>query len=408
MIQGIRRKFIWIAVAVLAAAMIMLAAVINVSNWINVRNEMQETLAGISESTDTGGRMENAPGKKGRNRHMQNMLEESRFFLVRLAGGSEFTITDADRISGETGEELAEIVRTALASGRRTGMVSHYMYLIPEDGRKNTAVFLDCETKLDALNRLLLISAVTCAGGIACAWLLVVLFSKRAVQPLIRNAIQQKQFITDAGHELKTPLTVISANMDALELETAPNEWIGSTREQLSNMSILVNNMIYLSRMDEDSAVLSRETVDLSEIVRREAGPFQGMAEFMGKTLELDVADGITVRGDREALRRTVNQLCDNAMKYSPDGDTIRICLRRSGREIILTEENSLKEPLSKEALSHLFDRFYRPDASRSRESGGYGIGLSMVKAVAEKYGGRARAEIAADGRICFTVSFPS
>ena len=196
--------------------------------------------------------------------------------------------------------------------------------------------------------------------------------------------------------------------MDALELKTEPNEWIDSTREQLSGMGSLVNNMIYLSRMDEDGAALAREDVDLSELVQQEAGPFQGMADFMGKTLEINTENGIRIQGDRQALGRMINQLCDNAIKYSPDGDLIRIILKKSGREIRLTEENCMKEPLSKEAQSHLFDRFYRPDASRSRASGGYGIGLSMVKAIVEKHEGRIKVETDAENHIRFIICFNS
>ncbi len=408
MIQGIRRKFIVIAAAVLSAAMVMLAAVINVSNWIQVRGEMQETLAGIAENAGVSGRKDKGPGKKGRDRHMQNMLDESRYFTAVISSDGEFSVTDASRSSGESGQEMAEIVRTAANSGKGTGMAGRYMYLITEDRGKTTAVFLNVETKLDAVNRLLLLSGIACACGIGIACLLVLLFSKKAIQPLIRNAVQQKQFITDAGHELKTPLTVISANMDALELKTEPSEWIDSTREQVSGMSSLVNNMIFLSRMDEDGAALKQEDVDFSDLVRQEAGPFRGMAEFAGKTLEVRAEDGIRIRGDRQALGRMVNQLCDNAVRYSPEEDHIRLTLARSGREILLEEENSLKEPLSGEALSRLFDRFYRPDASRSRDSGGYGIGLSMVKAVAEKHGGKIKAAVDAENRIRFTASFPA
>ena len=408
MIQGIRRKFILIAVAVLSAAMITLAVVINVSNWIQVRGEIKETLTDLAENTGNSGKMEKGGGRKGRNRHMQNTLDESRYFTVHIFSNGAFFIADASRSSGDTEEEMTKMVREALNSGNQTGTTGHYMYLITEGGDRNTGVFLNIETKLDAVNNLLLLSAIACVGGILIASLLVFLFSKKAIQPLIRNAVQQKQFITDAGHELKTPLTVISANMDALELKTEPNEWIDSTREQLSGMGSLVNNMIYLSRMDEDGAALVREEVDLSELVQQEAGPFQGMADFMGKTLEINAENGIRIQGDRQALGRMVNQLCDNAIKYSPDGDLIRISLRKSGREIRMTEENSMKEPLSKEAQSHLFDRFYRPDASRSRASGGYGIGLSMVKAIVEKHDGRIKVETDAENHIRFIICFNS
>ena len=408
MIQGIRRKFILIAVAVLSAAMVTLAAVINISNWIQVRGEIRETLADLAENAGNNGKTEKDGGRKGRNRHMQNALDESRYFTVHIFSNGAFSIADVSRSSGESEEEMTTIVREALNSGNRTGTKGHYMYLMTESGGKNTGVFLNIETKMDAVNNLLLLSGIACVGGILIASLLVFIFSKKAIQPLIRNAVQQKQFITDAGHELKTPLTVISANMDALELKTEPNEWIDSTREQLSGMGSLVNNMIYLSRMDEDGAALAREDVDLSELVQQEAGPFQGMADFMGKTMEIDTENGIRIQGDRQALGRMVNQLCDNAIKYSPDGDLIRISLKKSGREIRLAEENCLKEPLSKDALSHLFDRFYRPDASRSRASGGYGIGLSMVKAIVEKHDGQIKVETDEENHIRFIICFNS
>ena len=405
MIQGIRRRFILIAVAVLSAAMIALTVVINVSNGAIVREELRETLEGLA---DSGEMMPGGKVRGGRDRRLRNSLYESRYFLVRIEG-REGRVIDSSRASGISEEERNEVILAALSSGKTFGMVNDYMFLVRNSGQLDTtAVFLNCETKMDGVRRLQLISVLACAGGIIIAWLLVFLFSRRAIQPLIRNAVQQKQFITDAGHELKTPLTVISANMDALELNTDRNEWTDSTREQVSRMRGLVNDMIYLSRLDEEGAVLEKETVDFSALVREEAKSFQGMAEFMGKVLEAETGDALFVRGDRNALGRLVRQLCDNAVKYAPEGDTIRIRLCREGRDIRLTEENSLASPLTDEALSHLFDRFYRPDASRSRESGGYGIGLSMVRSIAEKHGGRIRAERAGSDKIRFVCQLPA
>ena len=265
-------------------------------------------------------------------------------------------------------------------------------------------IFLNCETKLTRVRRLALISAAACVGCILLAWVLVALFSRRAIKPLVENAVMQKQFITDAGHELKTPLTVIAANMDVLALETGENEWVKSTRKQVANMRGLVNELIYLSRLDEEDARLGREDIDLSKLVREAAEPFVGMAEFSGKSMDVAVEDGIRVTGDAAALNRLVSILCDNAMKYAPEGDTIAVALKRDRRGVALTAENGLAAPLSPEALSHLFDRFYRVDASRSKTSGGYGIGLSVARAIVEKHGGRIAAKQSGDGqRIKFT-----
>ncbi len=406
MIQRIRRRFIRIAVIVLALTMVALAGVINLANWVNVQAEMNETLDALAENSS---RMPPA-GRMNRSRRMQNNLDESRYFRASLSRGGEIWITDLSRLSGSSAEELKETVRTVLSSGQESGRTGNFLFRVlrrEDETGAGSAVFLDIETKLDSLRRLLLLSAAACVGGIGIAWLLVALFSGKAIQPLIRNAVQQKQFITDAGHELKTPLTVISANMDALELKAEKSEWIDSTREQVAHMRSLVNDLIYLSRMDEDGAALSREEVNWSALTGEEAEPFQAMAEFMGKTMTVDLEENLYVTGDPGALRKLVSQLCDNAVKYAPAGDEIRIRLKKTGREACLTEENALTEPLGEEALSHLFDRFYRPDASRSRESGGYGIGLSMVRAIAEKHGGRAWAERTAEGRIRFLCELP-
>ena len=408
MIRKIRWKFIRITMAVLSVTIVAIAAVINVSNWINVSAEIQETLTALSENTGRGNGKPEKQEKRGRGRKIQNTVEESRYFTVHCDQTGSFVITDASRIQDQTNEELQAVAFSALQSGKDSGRTGDYQYLIRwGDSGRGTAVFLNCETKFDALRGLAILSGIACAGGIGIAWLLVFLFSERAIRPMIRNAEQQKRFITDAGHELKTPLAVISANMDALEIETEKNEWINSTREQLAKMKKLVSELTYLSRLDEEDAALIREETDFSDLIRTETEAFRGMAEFQGKNLETDVEDGLILRGDREALRKLISQLCDNALKYSPEGDTIRLSARRNGKVICLTEENSLTEPMGEETLSHLFDRFYRPDASRSRESGGTGIGLSMVRAVAERHGGEARAEMTKNGRIRFLCTFP-
>lgn len=398
MIRGIRRRFIRIALIVLALAMVLVTGIINAANWINVRSELWETMYTLSE---TG--MEKI-GKGGKSRHMRNMLDESRFFSVSISDGT-YALNDTSRMTDFDSEELTRVAQKALDSGRTSGFVEDYLFAITERRGGQTALFLNCETKLTRVRRLALISALACVGCILLAWLLVALFSSRAIRPLVENAIQQKQFITDAGHELKTPLTVISANMDVLSLETGKNEWIQSTQKQVANMRGLVNELIYLSRLDEEDAKLQRTELDLSKLVRETAEPFVSMAEFSGKTFHLDVEDDLHLSGDEAMLKRLVSILCDNAVKYAPEGDEIVVMLKRGGKGVVLSTENALTKPMDDETLRHLFDRFYRADASRSKESGGYGIGLSVAKAIAEKHGGSIRVNQDKHGRLAFICS---
>ena len=338
--------------------------------------------------------------------HYLATMEEGSCRIVTQDG--ELALGDTSRVTEYGSDELTDIARQALDGGRSDGYSDGYLFTVAEaqNGQKR-AVFLNCETKLAALGKLALISLAACAGGILLAWALVAVFSRRAIQPMIDNAVRQKQFITDAGHELKTPLTVISANMDVLALEAGESEWIRSTQKQVSNMRGLVNELIYLSRLDEEDAALQYRTLDLSALVREAAEPFEGMAEFAGKTLTVDVGEAVKLQGDEAMLRRLVSVLCDNAVKYAPEGDAIAVAVKEDGRHVALTTENGLNAPLPREKLEHLFDRFYRADESRSKESGGYGIGLSVAQAIVEKHGGRILAKQTEAGRLRFTATLP-
>ena len=408
MIRGIRRRFMRIAIGVLALAMVLVAVIINGANWVNVRSELYETLGFLEEMQAQKVAM--GPGPRGDlptrrgnpSRHLRNMANESRFFSVTVGDDGSCALGDTTHVSEEDADSLVELATGALAGGRTSGFWGDYLFRVNGQSGERVALFLNCETKLTRVRLLALISAVACAGCVLLAWLLVGLFSSRAIRPLVESAIQQKQFITDAGHELKTPLTVISANMDVLTLETGENEWIRSTQKQVANLRGLVGELIYLSRLDEEDAKLQKTEVDLSKLVAESAEPFVGMAEFAGKTLNVDVEDGVHMTGDGTMLGRLVSILCDNAVKYAPEGDTIAVILARSRKGIMLITDNAVLQPMSDETLRHLFDRFYRADASRSRESGGYGIGLSVARAIAEKHGGSIRVRQTPEGRVRF------
>jgi len=348
-------------------------------------------------------------GRGPRSRNLRGRVSEARFFCVDVDDAGAIALTTASRESDYTSEELLAVAGQALQGGRDSGFSGDYLFATVQrldDSR--AAVFLNCETKLNAIRRLAMISAGAWLAGVLLAWALVARFSNRAIRPLIENAVMQKQFITDAGHELKTPLTVISANMDVLQLETGENEWIRSTQKQVAGLRGLVNELIYLSRLDEEDARLQLSRVDLKPLVEEAAEPFAAMAEFSGKSLNVQASEAAIARGDPGALNRLVSVLCDNAVKYAPEGDAIEIALKSDGRRATLTVENGLAAPMDPEALRHLFDRFYRADASRSKERGGYGLGLSIARAVVEKHGGTIEARQTPENRLRFTVSLPT
>ena len=428
--KQIRIRFIRIALLALSLAMLLVAGAINAVHIVSTFNEQRETLQYLTDNQNNfskkkqgnafGGDNQKKEfpatedsfqqgGKNNHNHHMQAALEESRYFIAMQNIDGDLLLGTGSKETDYTEEELLAIAGRVFSSGEESGAIENYLYRVTErdDGFK-TAVFLNCESKRDEIIWLALISLFACAAGILLALILVSLLSKKAIQPMMENIERQKQFITDAGHELKTPLTVISANMDVLSMDIGQNEWVQGTQKQVANMRKLVNELVYLSRMDETDSHLEKSVVDLSKAVQDVAAPFEGMAEFNGKDLILHIEEDIKVNGDEAALRRLVSTLCENAVKYAPEDSEIQISLTQSGKSVVFTTENAMKEPLSEEALSHLFDRFYRGDESRSKEeNSGFGIGLSIARAITEKHGGTIKAKIVDSNRLQIICRLP-
>ena len=425
MMKQIRLRFIKISLLALTLAMLLVAGAINAVHLVSTFSEINTTMDYLVENEnsifqnqqkregfqDNGNNTDNSTQQKKQKKHnhMQNTLEESRYFVAVKSSDGELFLGQGSKESEYTESELLAIAEEVFDSGNTSGSTRNYQYRVIDkaDGTK-AAVFLNCETKYSEMLSLALISLGACVAGVLLSLLLVALLSKKAIKPMMDNIEQQKRFITDAGHELKTPLTVISANMDVLSMDIGKNEWVHGTQKQVANMRKLVNELVYLSRMDEADSRLEKSSVNLSKAVRGVAEPFEGMAEFNGKNLILNIEDDLMINGDEAALRRLISTLCDNAVKHAPEDTDIQITLSRSGKNILFATENAVKEPLSNDALEHLFDRFYRADESRSKEeNSGFGIGLSIARAITEKHGGNIKAKMTENDRLEITCVLP-
>ena len=407
MIKKLQKRFIRIAVVTLAAAMVLAVGAVNVANWFSVRGELRDTLAFLAENSEAdtrgGGRA------AGKTKHVQNVISEANWFSAHYDRNGGIRAMNLKGMADADEEAAIELAARALASGKSAGFIEDYIFQIADGPEKGgVAVFLNCETKLTAVRTLAVISALACLACVALAWLIVSLASRRAVEPTIRNMEQQKQFITNASHELKTPLTVIGANMDLLQAELPGNQWIRSTQKQTAQMRRLVDELVYLSRLEEEGAALEMEDIPLKPLVAGAAEPFEAMAEFSGRELEVDVGEDLWIRGDRASLQRLLSILCDNAVKYASGGGPIRVGARAEGRMVRLSVSNAVETPLTGEQCQRLFDRFYRADPSRSKEKqGGFGIGLAIAAAIAEKHGGGISAAMADDNRLEIACALP-
>ena len=327
----------------------------------------------------------------------------TRFFVV-VGGEDQVTNVQMEQIAAVTEDDAETYFLQAVDSGKTSGFVEDYRYLATRDGTSWRVIFLDCSREIRSQLTFVLISVSVAAVAYLAIFLLVYLLSRRAIRPIARNFERQKQFITDAGHELKTPLTIISTSADVLDAELPDNEWVANIRRQTARMTGLIANLIMLSRMNEEGAPLRQDPFVLSEAVWDVAAQYQSMAEARGKELQLHIEDDVAFCGDAAAIQQMLSLLLDNAVQYADAGSVIVLRLRQE-RDVVLEIANrcTLPEDLDPERL---FDRFYRLDPARSQSSGGSGIGLSVARAIAERHGGTLRAAVE-PGRICMTALFP-
>ena len=408
MIRKLQRRFIRIALVALTVAMVLVVLIVNAANWFSVRQELTEIISFLPDSgpvdhMDMGGRLAD------KNRHTRNLVGESRWFSVALGADGRQKNVDLANMADLDEETAAALAQQALQSGRNAGFLQDYLYQIRDNPRTGrTVLFLNCETKLTGVRNLALISGLACLGGILLAFVLVALASRKAIEPTLRNMERQKQFITNASHELKTPLTVIAANMDLMQMEQPDSQWVKSTKKQTAQMRRLVDELVYLSRMEEEGAPLVMETLALTPLLEEAAEPFEAMAEYQGKKMMVDAGNGLTLRGDRASIQRLLSTLLDNAVKYASAEGAICVSARGEGRHILIRVSNDVDQPLTAEQCSRLFDRFYRADPSRSKEKqSGFGIGLAIAAAIVEKHGGSLSAAMEEKNRLVFTCKLP-
>lgn len=235
----------------------------------------------------------------------------------------------------------------------------------------------------------------------------VVYFSGRIVRPLAESYEKQKRFITDAGHEIKTPLTVLQADADILEMELGSNEWLTDMRGQLKHLSALTNDLVSLARMEEGETSLHLLETPVSDVISEAAESFRSLAQAQGKTLAVFVEPMLSMATDEKSIRQLVGILLDNALKYSPEGSEIALNFSKQSRQLKLTVTNASSAPLPKGNPDVLFERFYRVDSSRNSQTGGHGIGLSIAKAIVTAHGGRIHAATIADTALQISAQFP-
>ncbi len=407
MIKKLRKKFILIATLSVTAVMLLLCGAVNTANYISVNSELDQMLEVIANNQ--GGlpmqtRPENEKDKPEppKGQFTKETPYSTRYFVLFYNSQGELERAELDKIASVTEEDTDKYLQIAIKRGIGVGYADNFKYKVVRVGDDRfMAVFLDSYQKMRSVNSILVLSFASAAVCIAIVYVAVVLFSRRAIDPVVRAQEKQKQFITDASHELKTPITVIATCMKVLEMEVGKQKWIDKALMQTEKLTALVNSLVTLSKTQEDAAQKVHSNFNLSEAFCETADSFKDYALSCGHKLLCDIESGIVYCGDEYAIRQLISILTDNAIKYACEGSPITVSLKKTKKGVVITSKNKC-DNVSNEDVDRLFDRFWRADKSRSEKSG-FGIGLSIVQSIALAHRGSAHAKLDS-GEIVFTV----
>lgn len=394
MIYRLQRKFILICtVSVLTVVLLMFGIILalNISSMNRnidiLADRVSEGGGRFPKNFDENFKLHKRPAKSVGNFDFitPETPFSTRHFTVFFDSENNITSTFTESIYSIDEQTAKDYAKRIIDNRNERGWVSNYRYKIFETESGKGIVFVDGSMNRSALMQSTTIAGCVLLGCAALVLILIFLLSKKAVKPIAESYEKQRQFITDANHELKTPLTLILANAEIAQEELGKNEWLDDITAEGQRMTELVNQLVALSRMDEENSKLNIAQIPFGQLVFDTVSEFESLANGRGKKLSLNIDRSIVYLGDEMLLHRLVGILLDNAVKYCDEDGEIKVTLEKR-RRIILSVENTYAA-VGEIELNKLFDRFYRADKAR-KFTGGYGVGLSMAKSIAEKHKG--------------------
>lgn len=398
--KTLRRKFIFFAMSAVTVLLAVLIGGINLLNWVLLdrqSDQLLHTIARRGEPFHQGAPDPFAPPLN------EDTMRSTRFFLVHTDGDGNVLAVNLDQISSVTEEEAVEYAAQVQDT---TGRIASYKYEVRPLGTERVILFLDLS---DQIRSFVMVLSLSSAIALFC-WLLlllfVILFSGRVVRPVLAGMEKQKQFITNAGHELKTPLAIIQTNNDAAALIHGETKYTKNIRFQTQRLNALMTNLLTLAKLDEE-ARLPTEPVNISTLIATALPGYADALAQKGIALRQDIQPGLTLQVHRDTFSQMISILLDNALKYTPQGGAVSLIVRRRGSGTEILEENTcISSP--REDPERFFERFYRGDSARTQQetAAGFGIGLSAARAIAETCGGKLTAAYGSEDTIVFTARF--
>ena len=423
-IKKLRRKFTWSAFLSFLIVMLLMGGMIY---FVNLHTTIEHIHTVLNYIVENGGNILKSDEHKREEPYIDENNEyelddfwkdvfhtgidaspefqySTRYFAVIFNTEGDAVDVETKSIASVSSDEAQKYARKALKENNIYGTIENYYYETADISTGKIVVFLDCTANMANIRRLMNIILILVVIGAAASYFLVKLMSYRMIQPEIKAVERQKQFITNAGHELKTPLAVIKANTELDVMLNGENDWNQSTLRQIDRMTELIANLITIARAEEQQDIKNLVDVDFSAIAGEVAFSFAPVAVKAEKTLETDIENNVVMKAEEAKIRQLVTLLTDNAIKYCDEKGKIRITLAVKGKTIRFAVYNDYAGG-DKLDCSKFFERFYRADDSHNADKGGYGIGLSIAESIVKGYKGTIQANCTG-GVICFMCRF--
>ena len=403
MFKSLRKKFIATAVGSVAVVIAILAIALNFINFNKLEERIDTTLLDASRSQALIKIFAEDGDDLVITKNSSSATEYNGFSIAKVDNNGRIIKAYRDDSLIEDQDTLQSKVIEALEKGKTSGFIGSYRFLKVETNVGNLILFLNCQRELDSYESFVKNSVLISIGVILSVLVLIILISKKVIAPIQETYLKQKQFITGASHELKTPLAIISSNADVLEMMSGDSKWTTNIHNQVDRLTSLVNSLVVFSRMEEKDTV-ERTSFNLTETLKSRIEDFDELANFQKKYIVTDIDENLNYYGEKDSIIQLMDILLENAIKYAPEDSDILVKLNKNRKYATLKVSN--KANVEKGDLSKVFDRFYRLDESRNSEIKGYGIGLSMAQLIAEKHKETIQAYAPEDGVFKIEVRF--
>ena len=404
MFKSLRRKFVATSVASVAVVIILMASTLNFINYYKMGQRVDDSLYEASKSPAlvtifSDGEEDMIVTKNTASKTPNN----NGFSIAKIDENKNVIRSYRDDVLIKGKDDLQKLVTDAVNESSTSGYVGTYRYLKVNNDAGNLVLLLNTQRDLDSFHAFMRNSIIVSSIVILSVFILLVLISKKVIAPIQQSYQKQKQFITDASHELKTPLAIIRSNTDVLELENGDSKWTKNIQNQVDRLTSLVNSLVVFSRMEEKDTV-EKAKFNLSESLHARIDDFEELASFQKKHIIADIDNNIYYRGEQQAIVQLMDILLENAIKYATKETNINVTLKKNKKYATMKISNQAN--VKKGDLRKVFDRFYRLDESRNSTIKGYGIGLSMAKLITEKHKEVIKAYAPEDGIFKIEVRF--